>query len=124
MPKIYSAVRNKRRNNDIIINKAPLPKIRINRANINKSEMREIKNKIKGRKIINRFNYGILKDKRWGEDDQNAKKKHFGFEKQNSLKSKDDYNLLKKAGENIMTNGDNIRIKRGLFKSASVGNIF
>ena len=124
MPKIYSAVRNKRRNNDIIINKAPLPKIRINRANINKSEMREMKNKIKGRKIINRFNYGILKDKRWGEDDQNAKKKHFGFEKQNSLKSKDDYNLLKKAGENIMTNGDNIRIKRGLFKSASVGNIF
>ena len=118
-------MRNKGKNNNKIINQAPLPIIKVYRINVNKSEIREMKNKIKGRRIMNRFNLKILKDKKWGENDENIKKENFGLEKKNSLKSKDDNNLLKRAGENIMTYDDNKRkIKRGLFKSASAENIF
>ena len=123
--KNYSAMRNKGKNNNKIINQAPLPIIKVNRININKSEIREMKNKIKGRKILNRFNLKILKDKKWGENDENIKKENFLLEKKNSFKGKDNKNLLKRAGENIMTYDDsNNKMKRGLFKSASAENIF
>ena len=125
--KNYSAMRRRIVNNKII-NEAPLPNIKVQRINVNKSEMRDMKNRIKGRKILNKFNYGILKDKRWGEDDGDKKKKNFGFEKKNSFKSiGDDNNLLKRTGENIIINDENNggnKIKRGLFKSASAENIF
>ena len=124
--KNYSAMRRRKIINNRIINEAPLPNIKVHRINVNKSEIREMKNKIKGRKMLNKFNYGILKDKRWGEDDGSKKKKNFGFEKKNSLKSNDDINnLLKRTGENIIIKEENNnKIKRGLFKSASAENIF
>ena len=123
--KNYSAMRNKGKNNNKIINQAPLPIIKVHRINIYKSEIREMKNKIKGRKILNRFNLKILKDKKWGENDENIKKENFLLEKKNSFKGKDNKNLLKRAGENIMTYDDsNNKMKRGLFKSASAENIF
>ena len=102
-----SAVR--KRNNNYYELKAPLPLIRVKRVNVNQKEIKEKQNKIKGRRIINRFNYQILNDKKWGEEDP--------------MKKKDD-TILKKVGENIMTIDNNHKINKGLIKSASVGNIF
>ena len=115
--KNYSALRVRRKNNNTnIINDAPLPKIKVQRINSNKREIREFKNKIRGRKIINRFNFRILKNKKWGENDEkdeNNRQDIFRFEN----------DLLKRVGENIMERDDN-RIKRHLIKSASAENIF
>ena len=124
--KNYSALRIRKKNNHII-NPAPLPQIKVHRINVNKSEIREIKNKIKGRKILNKFNYKIIKDKRWGEEDENINKERNELGNKITLKKyTNKNNLLKRIGENIMTNDNNSRvnIKKGLIKSASVGNIF
>lgn len=104
-----SALRNRRKtNNNTIINETPLPKIKIYRVIVNKKEIKEFKNKIRGTKIMNKFNYGILKNKKWGENDENKRKEILGF----------GHNLLKRVGEGIMAHDDN-KIKRNLFKSAS-----
>ena len=106
--KNFSAIRKKNNNfNDI---QAPLPMIRVRRINVNQNEIKEMKNKIKGRKIINKFNYQILKNKKWGEEDP--------------MKKKDNNTILKKVGENIMTIDSINKNNNGLMKSASVGNIF
>ena len=123
--KIYSAIKNKKKNNNIIIYQAPLPVIKSHRVNSNKSEIKERKNIIKGRRILNNFNYSIINDKNWGEEDLNKKKELSKIEYHNTLKNKNsEHNLLKKVGENIINTNKSHRIKRSLIKSASVGNIF
>ena len=123
--KKYSAIRNKKRNNKLIISQAPLPVIKAHRVNSNRSEIREMKNKVKGRRILNKFNYSIIKDKNWGEEDQNKINEKLRKEQLNSVKIKnDENNLLKKVGENIVKINNNHRINKKLTKSASVGNIF
>lgn len=105
--KNFSAIR--KRNNNLNDIQAPLPMIRVRRINANQKEIKEMRNKITGRKIMNRFNYQILKNKKWGEEDPMKKK---------------DNTLLKKVGENIMTIDNIPKNNNGLMKSASVGNIF
>ena len=58
----------------------------------NKSEIRERKNRIKGRRILNKFNYSIIKDENWGEEDQNKINEKLRLEQLNSLKNKNDEN--------------------------------
>lgn len=133
--KIYSTIRNKKRNininndnsnkNNIIIYQAPLPVIKAHRVKSNKSEIRERKNRIKGRRILNKFNYSIIKDENWGEEDQNKINEKLRLEQLNSLKNKnDENNVLKKVGENIIKINNNNRLSKKLIKSASAGNIF
>jgi len=105
--KNFSAIR--KRNNNFNEVQAPLPMIRVRRINVNQKEIKEMRNKITGRKIMNRFNYQILKNKKWGEEDP---------------MKKIDNTLLKKVGENIMTIDNIPKNNNGLMKSASVGNIF
>ena len=130
--KIYSTIRNTKRNNinnninknNIIIYHAPLPLIKVHRVTSNKSEIRERKNKIKGRRILNRFNYSIIKDENWGEEDQKKINEKLRLEQLNSLKNKNEDNLLRKVGENIIKINSNHRPSKKLIKSASAGNIF
>ena len=123
--KKYGPIRNKKRNNKLIIYQPPLPVIKAHRVNSNRSEIREMKNKEKGRRILNKFNYSIIKDKNWGEEDQNKINEKLRKEQLNSLKNKNtENNLLKKVGENIVKINNNHRINKKLTKSASVGNIF
>ena len=128
--KNYSSIRNIKRNkdnnnnNNVIIYQPPLPVIKAHRVNTNKSEIREMKNKIKGRKILNKFNYSIIKDQNWGEEDEKKINEKLRLEQLNSLKNKNDDNLLKKVGENIIKNNNNHKINKKLIKSASAGNIF
>ena len=133
--KIYSTIRNKKRNininndnsnkNNIIIYQAPLPVIKAHRVKSNKSEIRERKNRIKGRRILNKFNYSIIKDENWGEEDQNKINEKLRLEQLNSLKNKnDENNVLKKVGENIIKINNNNRLSKKLIKSASACNIF
>jgi hypothetical protein len=123
--KKYGPIRNKKRNNKLIIYQPPLPVIKAHRVNSNRSEIREMKNKEKGRRILNKFNYSIIKDKNWGEEDQNKINEKLRKEQLNSLKNKNtENNLLKKVAENIVKINNNHRINKKLTKSASVGNIF
>ena len=52
-----------------------LPVLRVRKNEIDRFNLNELKNQIKGRKIINKFNYKIIKNKKWGEEDDKKKKK-------------------------------------------------
>ena len=100
--------------------------------------MNAIKDQIKGRKIINKFNYKIVKNKKWGEEDEKKKKEremmNFGLDRGSSknnnnqnYQNEDNRNKLKQVGKNIISIPDgkyNIRNRRNLFRSSSAGNIF
>ena len=122
--------RNKERN-------SALPIIRIRKNELNKNHLNELKNQIKGRKIINKFNYKIIKNKKWGEEDEKKKKEremlNYGYENGNSNNNPVDSNnkriQLKKVGESIIDiNNDGkytIRSRKPkLFRSSSAGNFF
>ena len=113
LSKNFSALRDRRKTNNNIINEAPLPKIKVHRVVVNKKEIKEFKNRVRGRKIMNKFNYRILQDKKWGDKDENKRREMLEFEN----------DLLRRVGSNIMAHDDN-GMKRHLFKSASAGNIF
>ena len=112
-----------------------LPVLRVRKNEIDRFNLNELKNQIKGRKIINKFNYKIIKNKKWGEEDEKKKKEremmNFGLDSRNSdnniiNQNNDNRNQLKKVGENIINIKDdkyNIRSRRNLFRSASAGNI-
>ena len=114
-----------------------LPIIRVRKKEINRFYLNELKNQIKGRRIINKFNYKIINNKKWGEEDEKKKKEremlNFGLDnrnKNNSSIQNIDINRiqLKKVGENIMNINDDkysMRSRRAhLFRSSSAGNIF
>jgi len=128
--------RNKERN-------SALPAIRVRKKQIDRYNLNELRNQLKGRKIINKFNYKIIKNKKWGEEDEKKKKEremlNFGLDSRNASSSNIQNNQnnnnndsnrvkLKKVGENIMSSMDdryNIRSRRAhLFRSSSAGNIF
>ena len=109
-----------------IINNAPLPVIKVHRVNENKSEIKEMRNKIKGRKIINKFNFKILKDKKWGEEDKKNENITSSNNNDNVISvDNNNINKLKRVAKNIINSeNNNPRIKKKLIKSASTGRIF
>ena len=113
-----------------------LPVLRLRKNEIDRFNMNAIKNQMKGRKIINKFNYKIVKNKKWGEEDEKKKKEremmNFGLDSgsnNNNInnQNEDNRNQLKQVAKNIISVQDgkyNIRNRRNLFRSASAGNIF
>ena len=86
----------------------------------------DIRNRIEGRKIINKFNYKILKNKKWGEDGKNK-----GRETNNEFENRSSNNIhfdnKKIQIKNNMKDINNIKLSRinkkfELFRSSSAGN--
>ena len=100
--------------------------IKVHRVNENKSEIKEMRNKIKGRKIINKFNFKILKDKKWGEEDKKNENITSSNNNDNVISvDNNNINKLKRVAKNIINSeNNNPRIKKKLIKSASTGRIF
>ena len=110
-----------------------LPTIRVKRKEISRFNLNEMRKQMSGRKIINKFNYKIIKNKKWGEEDEKKKKEremqNFGLDSGSvNKKENNDSNRiqLKKIGENIINDDKyNIRARKAhLFRSSSAGNIF
>ena len=125
------------------VRNSALPAIRLRKKEIDKNQLREINNQINGRKIINRFNYKIIKNKKWGEEDEEKKKErererynymlnNRNMENNNIIHHYNDSNKnikLKNIGETIMNNNDDKysnskRTRRIMFRSSSADNIF
>ena len=113
--------------------KSALPSIRFRKREINSNKLREIENQIRGRKIINRFNFKIIKDKKWGDEDEDMKKERgkFNFIKNNNVNqdinnNKNSKSKLLKIGEHILNKDNNLNKLKGkfMFRSSSAGNIF
>ena len=110
-----------------------LPTIRVKRKEINRFNLNEMRKQMSGRNIINKFNYKIIKNKKWGEEDEKKKKEremqNFGLDS-GSINKKENKDInriqLKKIGENIINDDKyNIRARKvHLFRSSSAGNIF
>ena len=110
-----------------------LPTIRVKRKEISRFNLNEMRKQMSGRKIINKFNYKIIKNKKWGEEDEKKKKEremqNFGLDSGSvNKKENNDSNRiqLKKIGEYIINDDKyNIRARKAhLFRSSSAGNIF
>ena len=102
---------------------ASLPVIRFRKKETNVSDIRS---RLEGRKIINKFNYKILKNKKWGEDDKKR-----GREANNDFENISSNNIhidnKKIQIKSSMKDINNIKLSRinkkfELFRSSSAGN--
>ena len=100
-----------------------LPIIRFRKKETNVSVIR---NRLEGRKIINKFNYKILKNKKWGEDDK-KRRREANNEFENISSNNIHVDNKKIQIKSSMKDINNIKLSRinkkfELFRSSSAGN--
>ena len=112
-------------------NNSALPIIGLRKKEVNENELSIIKNKKEGRRIINKFNYKIIKDRKWGQEDEKKIKErealNFGLENKSNNNIHSDLNKqIKNSRDNFMIIKDTFskrNRKAHLFRVSSAQNI-